>query len=214
MKNYLVRSLYQIDKGVLHIAPADYCTYKEMHEYTLTSFNQFIAGPWDPILFTGTVDNVQEMFKDVFLRTYNLWHQEECNILFVDLDIVAVKPVSIFDQYQNFTMFFRLLDQFNCGLRYFPASMSKSIWEYGLTLYNEWNNDCEWDREQTIYSKMCVSQEDFVTVTTPIIAQGNISAFNDSEYRSQHPLLHLHSSHIGPSKALDLIKNFYSEIKQ
>lgn len=211
MKNYIVRSLYKLNQGVLGIAPSDYITYKEMHEYTLKSFNQYISAPWELILLTGEVDNSQQLFKDVFNKTYEIWQREDCNILFVDLDIVAVKPVTLFDQYQYFTMFFRLNDQFNCGLRYFPSTMDQSIWDYGLELCRDWTDDVEWDREQTIYSKMCVKQEEFTTIAEPIVAQGNISAFNDDDYISKHPLLHLHSSHVGPSKALELIKFFYPQ---
>jgi hypothetical protein len=179
MKNYIVRSLYKLNQGVLSISPSDYITYKEMHEYTLRSFNQYISAPWELILLTGEVDNSQQLFKDVFNKTYEIWQREDCNILFIDLDIVAVKPVTLFD--------------------------------YGLDLCRDWTDDVEWDREQTIYSKMCVKQEEFTTIAEPIVAQGNISAFNDNDYRSQHPLLHLHSSHVGPSRALELIKFFYPQ---
>ena len=61
-----------------------------MHELTLASLKKHIGGEWELILFEGEVDNAQQMFKDVFIRTHRLWSQEICNMLFVDLDILAL----------------------------------------------------------------------------------------------------------------------------
>ena len=121
--------------------------------------------------------------------------------------------------YKDFTMFAQIGDErrglawdqfYNCGLRYFPHSMNPAVWDTGLALYQEWNDNCEWDREQLIYSKMLCSQPDFVFPKVPI----NSFYFSyevDPELVKQYKLLHFHSSK-GPKPVFALIKKYAEEL--
>ena len=214
VKNYLVRSLYRVNNGAsphpdgkLSISSTDYRTYEKMHELTLASLEKHIGGNWELLLLEGEVDNAQQMFRDVFMKTYHLWSEQRCNILFVDLDILALESIDFFDQYQDFTMFAQIRDQFyNCGLRYFPHTMDPTVWTTGLELYQEWNDTCEWDREQLIYSKMLCSQPDFIMPQVPINVYFHSYDFNP-EYFKQYKLLHFHSSK-GPKPVFALMKKY------
>jgi hypothetical protein len=220
VKNYLVRSLYQINNRAQGISPGDYGTYKKMHELTLASLKKYIGGEWELILFEGEVDNAQQMFRDVFIRTHRLWSQQACNILFVDLDILAVGSVDLFDQYQHFTMFAQTGDErrglapdqfYNCGLRYFPHVMSNTVWDLGLKLYQDWNDDSEWDREQLIYSQMLLSQPGFVFKNIQINSDYQFNSYEfHPDYLDQYKLLHFHSSK-GPRPMFALMKKYSSD---
>jgi hypothetical protein len=219
IKNYVVRSLYKINNGVEiypsgrpSITPTDYRVYKKMHELTFPTLKKYIGGEWELVLFEGQVDYAQQMHKEVFMRTYQLWSEQPCNILFVDLDIMAFGSVEFFDRYKNFAMFTEIRAQFyNCGLRYFPHTMDPSIWDVGLDLYKEWGNDTEWDRDQLVYSKMICSQPDFVFEQGPINSQFD-SIHYDPGYFDQYKLLHFHCSK-GPKPVYALMKKYQSEFE-
>jgi hypothetical protein len=182
-----------------------------MHELTFASLKKHIGGEWDLVLFEGEVDNAQQMFKDVFIKTHHLWSEQKCNILFIDLDILALRSVDFFDLYKNFTMFVEITDQFyNCGLRYFPHTMDTSVWNTGLELYKNWDENCEWDREQLIYSKMLCSQPDFIFKDGPIASQFDSYDFKP-EYFNRCKLLHFHSSR-GPKQTFELMKKYSARL--
>ena len=103
VKNYVVRSLYKLNNKALSIVPEDYFIYKEMHELTFASLKKYIGGEWNLVLFEGEVDNAQQMFKDVFIKTHHLWSEQKCNILFIDLDILALKSVDFFEIFSTKT---------------------------------------------------------------------------------------------------------------
>lgn len=207
VKNYIVRSLYRLNNKAQSILPTDYRTYKKMHELTLSSLEKHIGGEWELILFEGEVYNAQQMFRDVFIKTHRLWSEQKCNILFVDLDILALRSVDFFDQHKDFTMFAQISDQYyNCGLRYFPHTMDPAVWDLGLELYQDWNDNCEWDREQRIYSKMLSSQPDFIFNPGPINVWFHTLEFYP-EYFDQYKLLHFHSAK-GPKPVFALMKKY------
>jgi len=222
VKNYVVRSLYKVNNGASchpdgkqSISPKDYHTYEKMHQLTLASLEKYIGGNWELVLFEGEVENAQQMFRDVFIKTHRLWSEQRCNILFIDLDILALGSVDFFNQYKDFTMFAQIGDErrglawdqfYNCGLRYFPHDMNPAVWDIGLELYKEWNDNCEWDREQLIYSKMLCSQTDFVFPEV-IINSFYFSYEVDPELVKQYKLLHFHSSK-GPKPVFALIKKY------
>ena len=221
IKNYVVRSLYRINNRAQGISPGDYGIYKKMHELTLVNLEKHVDGEWELVLLEGEVDNAQQMFRDVFMKTYHLWSEQKCNILFVDLDILAVGSVNFFDQYKHFRMFAQIGDEqrgltrdqfYNCGLRYFPHDMDTAVWDTGLALYQDWNEDCEWDREQLIYSKMLCSQTDFVFKDVQITSDYQFNLYNfNPEYLNQYRLLHFHSSK-GPRPVFALIKKYLTEV--
>jgi hypothetical protein len=229
IKNYVVRSLYKINNeveiypsGKPSITPTDYRVYKKMHELTFPTLKKYIGGNWELVLFEGVVDNAQQMFRDVFMKTYHLWTEQKCNILFIDLDILALGSIDFFDQYKHFTMFAQIgdeqlngfpLDQYyNCGLRYFPHAMDPAVWDIGLELYRDWNEDSEWDQEQQIYSKMLCSQVDFVFKQGPINSQFDPNHY-DPGYFDQYKLLHCYSSR-GPKPVYALMKKYLAELEK
>jgi hypothetical protein len=178
-----------------------------MHELTLTSLKKYIGGEWELVLFEGEVDKGQQMMKDVFIKTHRLWSQEPCNILFVDMDILACGPIDFFNQYKHFTMFAKIREDFyNCGLRYFPHTMDPALWDIGFELYKDWNDDAEWDRDQLVYSKMLCSQNDFVFTQIPINVWFETFEFHP-EFLTQYKLLHFHSAK-GPRPVFALIKKY------
>jgi hypothetical protein len=218
VKNYLVRSLYKINNpveiypdGKPSITSTDYRVYKKMHDLTFPTLQKHIGGEWELLLFEGEVDHAQQMHKDVFMRTYRLWSEQSCNILFVDLDIMAFESAEFFDQYKDFTMFTEIRDQYyNCGLRYFPHTMDSAIWDVGLELYKQWPDEgCEWDRDQLVYSKMLCSQPKFVFKQIAINSQFD-GIHYDPEYLNQYDLLHFHCSK-GPKPVYALMKKYLEE---
>jgi hypothetical protein len=183
MQNYIVRSLYKLDSGELGILPSHYQVYKKMHEYSVQSFYKYITGEWDLILFEGSAPNPQEMFKDVFKRTYNLWLQQNCNILFIDLDILVLKEFYFFQNPpQNFTMY-----DLNCGFRYFPQVMDPGIWKLANQKFLHWPNN-KWDFEQDLYISMLNNRQ--IPGRSPILQ----APFNFHEIDSNYSMVHLHGS--------------------
>ena len=75
-----------------------------------------------------------------------------------------------------------------------------------LELYQAWNDDAEWDREQLIYSKMLCSQTDFVFHQVAINSFYFAYDF-DAEHFKQYKLLHFHSAK-GPKPVFALIKKY------
>jgi len=184
-----------------------------MHELALPNLKKYIGGNWELVLFEGEVDNAQQMFRDVFIKTHRLWHEQPCNILFVDLDVLAVASVDFFDQYNDFRMFAQIEDQsYNCGLRYFPHTMDPAVWDIGLELYRDWDEDSEWDREQRIYSKMLCSQADFVFKQVPMNVWFHTLEF-DPDHFDQYKLLHFHSAK-GPKPVYALMKKYLAELEK
>ena len=230
VKNYLIRSLYKINSAVginpgaqPSITSTDYRVYKKMHDLTLPTLEKHIGGEWELVLFEGEVEHAQQMHKEVFMRTYQMWSEQPCNILFVDLDIMAFGPIDFFNQYNDFTMFSQIgdealngypLDQYyNCGLRYFPHTIDSAVWDLGLSLYKEWpDKGCEWDRDQLVYSKMLLSQPNFVF---PNVAINSFYMSYDvnPEFLKQYKLLHFHSSK-GPRAVHALMKRYLEESGQ
>ena len=224
MTNYLVRSLYQITQGMMRLKSEHYTAYKAMHELTLPLLEKYVQGNWQLILLQGSANTVHDMFKEVFVRTYQLWKSEPCNVLFVDLDIMTFHGVDIFDQYQHFTMFdtegqkqrkfetkttvlYRNETFWNCGLRYFPSTMSEATWGVGFSLFDSWTDNNEYDREQLIYSRMLNSQTEFVPSSQRLIIQRTAAEFENVEVAKNTPMIHFHSSR-GPWENLEYMKNY------
>lgn len=144
--------------------------YAEMQSLMTDSARQFVANLDDVVIHTGTADNIRSVFRIHFHEIYQLW-QTGVNILYVDLDVLFVKPFEVFGTLDYFAMFnyttprktvdrhydVKLDHYFNCGIRYYPATMSQQCWDTGIAMVEQWNWG-RWDTEQVIYNHMMWSQ--------------------------------------------------------
>ena len=109
MKNYLIRSLYQIKSPVWFRDRTDegdiYDQYMQMHEISLRTFEQHLQGDWEFVFFNKTVPDIQAVFKDHFFEIYDIWRQGDCNILYCGPDNAMMKPTQFFGKYEDFMMF-------------------------------------------------------------------------------------------------------------
>jgi len=164
MKNIVVYSNYTIqanqDKSK---------TYNEMLRLSIDSCRKHLQGEWEFQVWSGIVDNHQEVFKRNWVQTDDLWHSGH-NVLFIDTDTVFLNDVNIFDVYNKF-MLFNYTDPkcelngrpyFNCGVRYFPRSMDKTLWEEYRLAYPNWPVDV-WDYEQQQLNRMLWAPENDMT---------------------------------------------------
>lgn len=177
MKNYLVKSLFQVqdaDWKVLNRShePNLFDSYVSMHEISTATYKHFLQGEWELKFITGEVDQINQAFEQTFWAIHDLWHSEPCNILYTDPDTIAVKPIEFWDRYQHFLMFNytdpRQFNKpnpynrsyehfFNAGVRYFPSTMSESIWQLGADMARTWDYST-YDTEQIILNAMLWDQ--------------------------------------------------------
>lgn len=144
--------------------------YQHMEQLMVSSASRFVKDLDDVVIHRGTADNIREVFKDHFYVIYDLW-KTGVNILYVDLDVLFVKSFEVFGKFEYFSMFnytspkktidshynIKFDNYFNCGVRYYPSTMSHECWHKGLELMASWNPN-RWDSEQIIYNHMMWSQ--------------------------------------------------------
>ena len=177
MKNYLVKSLFQVQDSNWKVLDRSHETnlfdsYIAMHEISTATYRHFLQGEWELTFITGEVEQINQAFEKTFWAIHDLWHSEPCNILYTDPDTIAVKPVNLFDQYTQFRMFNhtdpKQFNQpnpynrtypnfFNAGVRYFPASMDEKIWQLGTLMAQTWDYET-YDTEQVILNAMLWDQ--------------------------------------------------------
>lgn len=177
MKNYLVKSLFQVSSpnwGFKNRSNEKdlYKNYVAMHQVSLTSAKHFLRGDWEFKFISGRCDNINEAFQKTFWGIKELWDKEPCNILYTDPDVLMIKDVDPWDKYEHFMMFnytdpkrFRKpniynksFDHFfNAGVRYFPSTMSQDIWNTGVEMAKSWDSST-YDTEQIILNTMLWDQ--------------------------------------------------------
>ena len=164
-KNYLVLKNYTLTDRFFVFHEMDKVTkfYGLLEKYLVESAEYYLNDLDEIIIHRETVKHDQEMFWDHMLKIQKLWESEPCNILYMDLDTVFVKPVDIFtSDYKDFIM-----DGSNCGVRYYPATMNPELfelqhklmadWDTSIQCKNEqgyWNDGYDWSREQDIFCEM------------------------------------------------------------
>ncbi len=173
-KNYLVLKNYKIsdhtkwyddrskEKNLVN-------NYNEMEKIAVESAMKHLKGMNEIKIFRGEADNIRDVFKTNFFEIYELWKKGN-NILYADLDVVFVNDHNYFEgdsfQMYNITQPHTTKDEhygiefehfFNCGIRYYPSTMSQDVWEVGFKMIENWNPD-RWDCEQVIYNQMMWSQ--------------------------------------------------------
>lgn len=177
MKNYLVKSLFQVKSSNWHVMDRSHevnmhKNYQAMHQISLESCVKNLTQPWELVFIEGTVDDINQAFVRTFNEIYDLWHSEPCNILYTDPDTVVINR---FDPWQEFGRFqmFNYTDPksftapngygksfahfFNAGVRYFPSTMSEETWRIGLDMIANWDYN-DYNTEQIVLNEMMWSQ--------------------------------------------------------
>lgn len=159
VKNFVVSALYKIPGH-------NYKYYKNLEKYSNLTYKKNLKNVDKFILFTGEKTNHQHMFYDIFLKTWELWKSEPCNIFFHDIDSLCLKELDIFsNNFNNFRLFnFAVAPNhkeigvnvfFSCASRYFSHNMNKDLWLLGDKLWKKHiNNTSIWNIEQRIYNRM------------------------------------------------------------
>ena len=177
MKNYLVKSLFHVSDPNWHVVNRRhesnlYEHYRAMHDVSADSFTRHLTGEWELVFVEGTVDHINQAFEKTFWAIHDLWHKEPCNILYTDPDTLAIGDIDIWEQYDKFMMFnytdprslttknrygLNFPNFFNAGVRYFPATMTKSTWQAGVDIARDWDYNT-YDTEQIILNQMLWTQ--------------------------------------------------------
>jgi hypothetical protein len=122
------------------------------------------------VVHRGSAHNIRDVFQDHYWEIRRLWQQGH-NILYADLDVVFMQSYAVFGTTDQFSMFnytdprattdahhgVEFPDYFNCGIRYYPADMSHSVWAVGDGMMQNFDA-ARWDSEQIIYNAMQWSQ--------------------------------------------------------
>lgn len=171
MKNYVVWTNCTITEqtGQHGIEPAGKPGVREaydvMFQASAASARKFLKGTWEGIVFGGTFESRVAMFQANWERMHALWHQEPCNILYLDSDAIFVKPVEMFGRFDEYRLFNwttppqheQFEHYFNAAVRYHPHTMREETWELGDAIAQNWDLTI-WDQEQVIFNKMFWSQ--------------------------------------------------------
>jgi len=170
VKNYFVQTLCKVKANSgnpgehVPIVGDVYDDYKKLQQLSYASFRHFMQGDWEYVLLEKEVDHIFDVFKYNFQRTYDLHQSGPCNILFAGLDAQMIKPTEIFGKYDKFMMFNytdpqsnkKFINFFNCDVRYYPAELEQTWWDYTLT---ESENLKVWEDEQNIYNDILWGQK-------------------------------------------------------
>jgi hypothetical protein len=155
-----------------------YKVYQAMSEIVIHSAETFIQEDFEYVIFQDEVDSYQEIFHKNFDHVYSEFHTEDGphNILFLDCDTLVVGPVEVFGKFDRFQLFnytdpktlsgddannkYGLQHEhyFNAGVRYYPSTMSKEVWDLGWSYARDWDYNI-WGTEQIIFNQMMYSQD-------------------------------------------------------
>ena len=78
-----------------------YEIYREMCLHSLASARHFLEGEWEYILWDQEIDHINDAMPLNNQLTYDLWHKEPCNILWIGPDVQFVKPTKIFGEFTD-----------------------------------------------------------------------------------------------------------------
>jgi hypothetical protein len=176
MKNYVVWTNCDvvgedpIIQARLNIAPCDNtearAAYDTMNRISRLTAKKFLQGDWEPVVWTDPAPSRLDIFKRNWGRIRDLWHQEPCNILYLDSDTMFLRSTKIFDRFAEFRVFnwtdpkstSLFANYYNAGVRYYPASMSSELWQVGNSMAAIWQDD-NWGMEQDIFNTMFWQQQ-------------------------------------------------------
>jgi len=152
--------------------------YQAMSEIVIHSAETFIQEDFEYVVFQDEVDSYQEIFHKNFDHVYSEFNSADGphNILFLDCDTLVVGPVEVFGKFDRFQLFnytdpktlsgddannkYGLQHEhyFNAGVRYYPSTMPKELWDLGWSYAKDWDYDI-WGTEQIIFNAMMYSQD-------------------------------------------------------
>lgn len=171
MKNYFVQNLCKIVNEDSHKREQEiplqeknyYPLYQELQKISYSTFKHHMQGDWEYVLLEAEVNHVFEVFKLNFEEIYKLGANGDANILFCGLDTTMIAPTEIFGRWDNFMMFNhtdpkksqKFQNNFNCDVRYYPATMDKKWWDYTLEKMDSLK---VWSDEQDIYNDILWGQ--------------------------------------------------------
>jgi hypothetical protein len=172
MKNYVVWTNCQVNESEhrFGISPcsdsASRAAYDTMFQISRGSARKFLAGDWEEVVFTDPVETRVHMFQQNWQRIWDLWHQEPCNILYLDSDAMFIKSTDMFGHFDQYRLFnwtdpksnAQFPNYYNAGVRYYPSTMSAEVWNIGQDMAQNWNLNI-WDQEQLIFNAMFWSQD-------------------------------------------------------
>lgn len=197
---YIVTKLFYLtDDDNLNIWDKNYYKqYERMIELCHLSCIKFM--PHCKIFhFKKSIDDIFWGFQDIYYYIRDLWHSEECNILHLDADVLVHKPfdLSHIDK-------FHLWD-FNCGVRYYPSTMSEESWkigDFGFATYKYF-----WDYEQNVYNVMDDSEE-VICPTVQLLDEMDHDRYMNTTffYNETVCMCHYLSSH-GPCGRLQIMEH-------
>ena len=236
-KNYLVFKNYKISDHTKWYDDRSEETnlvenYNKMEKIAVESAMKNLKGMNEIKIFRGEAENIRDVFKKNFFEIYELW-QKGNNILYADLDVVFINKENYFSgdlfRMYNITQPHTTKDEhygvefehfFNCGIRYYPSTMSQDVWDVGIEMVNNWNPD-RWDCEQVIYNQMMWSQDIDVSdvyspqhayqcLVNPQIQDGSLvnKQFNQIDIGNAYAV-HVHGSR-GSSDRLTLMDQLHT----
>lgn len=174
MTNYIVSKNYEVlDHTKWNVNRSKEHDLKDNYdqmELLMVDSAKHVIDVNDIIIHRGKTTDIREVFKLHFFEIYELW-KTGCNILYVDLDVLFIKHVEFFNKFDKFMMFNYTANKkttdshygitidhfFNCGVRYYPSTMSRDVWDIGFRMIENWNPN-RWNCEQLIYNQMMWSQ--------------------------------------------------------
>jgi hypothetical protein len=222
MKNFLLKSLFKFqDKPFWHIDYDVYDVYSKMQNLSIKSFEKNLSGDWELIYVTETVQSTGEGFSRLMKKTQEIWYDNyPCNILFSDPDTLCIKPLNIFGRFSEFRMFSTLSEPiephyyWNCGVRYFPTSLTSVFWNNIDRYISNWDYDT-YDYEQTCYKDLMWSQAG-LRLNRPQhnIVEQYIDSYLikdlDDFFNSGCSIIHCHASR-EPRKTLEILDLIWRE---
>ncbi len=231
MRNLVVQALCKITPNTtkteeqVPLQNDVYDLYKQIQAESHYTHKKNIKGDWDYVLLEKDVNHPFEIFQNTFKRVAELWKEGDTNILFFGLDTITVKPVEIFGKYEDFMMFNYTdpksnsiyKNNFNCDVRYYPASMDEALIDHSL---EEQSKLQKWEDEQNIYNYMLWQQPNRTLENTvdPTLAYQGHMLFSHTTHRQLEEsnkwnnckfddakIIHLHGSRSAKEK-LQLIQ--------
>lgn len=172
MKNYVVWTNCQVNEtreqfGIAPCSdPASRAAYDTMFRVSRGSARKFLSGDWEEVVFTDPAETRVHMFQQNWQRIWDLWHQEPCNILYLDSDAMFIRPTEMFGRWDQYRLFNwtdpksneQFSNYYNAGVRYYPSTMTTDVWAIGQRMAENWNLNI-WDQEQLIFNAMFWSQD-------------------------------------------------------
>lgn len=200
--NYIVNALFKFEEEVRHKKDNEFELYEEMKQISMDSFRKNCQDNFEFVEINGHVKNIYQHYKETQRAIRSLQKAEDCNVLYVGLDVIALNKFKIFGKFKDFRLFNYtcktaykdITDYYNCDIRYIPSSMDNNLWMHWDN--SEWEDI--WDMEQIIYNRMFWTQD----VKKPLQpkyayqyfgSKEDADKFNDMRLEKAY-MVHLHGS--------------------